>query len=107
MQTYQKEFNRNPDSLESRSAYLVIADKFTTKSNPYKNLTYLGKKQSWVSAAQQTILDLSERLTNSEFNIINKGNIAEQMVGLELINLRSMRDLRLTYDFGAKSCREQ
>lgn len=36
---------------------------------------------------QQRILnlDLSERLTNSEFNIINKGNIAEQMVGLELI----------------------
>jgi len=63
LKNYQNEFSKDSLSLESRSAYLNLAENFTTKGNPYKSLTYLGKKESWAHAVQQLILDLSEELS--------------------------------------------
>ncbi|KAA3614953.1 MAG: hypothetical protein D8M58_10900 [Calditrichaeota bacterium] len=77
LRNYQKTFSSDPDSLETRSAYLVLAKNFTAKSNsnPYKTLNQLGKKESWSPAAQQLVLELSTLLSpvKKKINQLNPG----------------------------------
>ncbi|MCB9057941.1 MAG: UvrD-helicase domain-containing protein [Calditrichae bacterium] len=60
---FSNSFHSDPVSIETKSAYLKLAELITTSSDKaYAKLTHLGKKESWSIAAQDTILQLSDLL---------------------------------------------
>jgi len=88
---FKHEFSNDPISLKCYSAFLKLANTFTTKANPYKNLTHLGKKQSWAPAVHEMILNLSSQLSpiQKQIEIQNPGPIPGEVDGLwyDLFNI--------------------
>jgi ATP-dependent helicase/nuclease subunit A len=71
LQDFQKEFSANPDSLKCRAAFLTLAETFTTgKGDAYKNLSQIGKNESWAPGVRPFLLELSRFLEPLQKQII-------------------------------------
>lgn len=71
LKLFSEAYSQDQHSLDTCGAILNIASAFTTKGNPYKNLSYLGKKDGWDKSIHKNIIELSEFLSPVQKRIMD------------------------------------